>query len=118
MVDVATFHLLELLGLILGGSIALLRFWPQLRNVAIFFQIALILTQMFGFYMKRNPEQQEKLKVFISQVFNHYLQTHPEGQTIAKQTDIDEKVASMVKEQKSNTEQEVGLLFGLTVDKQ
>lgn len=113
-------HILEILTLVLGGGAVAARILPQLKETIVFFQVALYLTQIFGFYIRKNPGQQRKLKHFVTEMLDHYLKTHPEGQIVSQESNIDEKVAALVRSETARVPDELDhlcKLLGLRVDK-
>lgn len=117
--DTSVIHIIEFTGIFLGGGAALLKFWPEFKQATIFFQVAFLLTQIFGFYIKNNPAKKKKLQEFVSDVLKHYLKTHPYGKVIAASTDIDEKVQKFIdKENKPEIDRfkEFYSFLGMKVD--
>jgi hypothetical protein len=89
-------HLLEFFGIALGGSVALLRFWPNLRQLAIILQIIYVVFQIVNMYLKAHPDKKLDPKAFIRNVLEHYFRTHPEGKALALTSDIDERTQSVL----------------------
>ena len=98
MLDTIT---IEYLLVIIGSTIALVKWKDNLRALLLALQVFFMVMQLAKIYLKsRANKTPVAFEDMIARAFMHYFHTHPQGIQLSTLTNMDEKLHEMMEKQK------------------